>query len=253
VPVALLLAAVLMGIALGTVGAGGSILAVPALVYLGGLAPHDATVVSLLVVGASALTGAVVHAAGGRVDRRIVVPIIAGGFVGTAIGAAINQRLDGRVLLGLLAVAMLVAAARMWKGQVRSEGHAPHRAWPTLAAVGVALGIVTGLLGIGGGFLVVPLLVLVVGVPMRDAVGTSLVLIAASAFSALAAQLLLGTDVSTDEWTMGAVVAAFGAAGVVGGTRIAARLRVATLQRVFAIGLVPVALFMLADAAALVG
>jgi uncharacterized protein len=254
VPIALAAAAIAMGIALGTIGAGGSILAVPALMYLGGLSPHDATVVSLVVVGSTALVGGVIAARRGLVAWPVIAPIVAGGLIGTTLGASINQRIASWMLLALLGAAMLVAAERMF----RAPRYAPHEQGerhlpPTLALLlmGVALGSVTGLLGIGGGFLVIPLLVLFARVPMHHAVGTSLLLIAASALLAVTAHLVLGARVALETWMLGAWVAAAGVAGVIAGGAFGARLPATALRRGFAAGLVPVAALMLIDAARL--
>jgi uncharacterized membrane protein YfcA len=248
VPIGLLAAALVMGMSLGTLGAGGSILAVPALVYLGGLSPRDATVASLVVVGAAALAGALRHARIGNVTASALPMLLAGILVGTLAGAAANQRVDDAALLALLALAMLAAAWRMARDH-SSDAPPPARASQlVLLAAGALLGVVTGLLGIGGGFLAVPVLVTLAAIPMRAAIGTSLVLIAVSAGSALAAQLAMGARLTSDAWLMSAIVAAVGVMGVIAGAHVSALLPARALQRAFAALLVPVACFMIVDA-----
>lgn len=189
-----------IGLLLGLVGGGGSILTVPILVYAIGLDVREATATSLVVVGVTALVGAIPHARQGRVVPRTALAFGGTGILGAFAGTWLNTRVAGPVILFLFGVLMLVVAARMAftrkPGANRPEGdRAPRFRWPVLVA-GLVVGVMTGFFGVGGGFLIVPALVLVLGFPMRSAVGTSLVIIAInSAAGALAHLGAGGVDV----------------------------------------------------------
>ena len=178
-------AGLLIGASLGALGGGGSILTVPALVYLLGQSAHQATTVSLMVVGTAAAVGALVHARGGRVRLKAGAAFgglgIAGSYAGSRASAAVpaNVLLAGFGLL-MLAVAVMMILRRRGQAQ-RTQGAAPaggarHAILVGAAATGV--GLITGFFGVGGGFVVVPALVLVLGFDMPTAAGTSLVVIA---------------------------------------------------------------------------
>jgi uncharacterized membrane protein YfcA len=251
----------LIGLSLGALGGGGSILAVPVLVFVAGQSPTDATTTSLLVVGVASVVGAVGHWRHGRV--RLGPGLLFGllGVVGSLAGSALNRRLDGDVLLLAFSGLILVAAWRMVAGcpsctragerealvAEPSQGGTgvTVRARPLttarvleLVAVASFVGFLTGLFGVGGGFVIVPALTLVLRYPMPEAIGTSLVVIAVNTAMAFAARLGGSVDWGT---TLLFVVAA--TAGVVAGTRIADRIRVETMQRTFAALLVAVAVY----------
>jgi uncharacterized membrane protein YfcA len=188
-------AGLLIGISLGALGGGGSILTVPALVYLLGQSAHQAVTGSLLVVGIAAVTGAVAHARAGRAELRTGAIFgglgIAGSYAGSlaSTAAPAHWLLAGFGLL-MLAVAVLMMARR------RSDSRPVRRSAPAggarhtilVAAAATGVGLVTGFFGVGGGFVVVPVLVLVLGFDMPAAAGTSLVVIAVNSAAALAAR-----------------------------------------------------------------
>lgn len=226
---------VLVGILLGSLGGGGSILAVPVLVFVAGQTPAAATTTSLVVVGPAAAFGAFGHWRAGRVRVREGAAFAALGIVGSVLGSALNRRLDGDLLLLGFAVLLVVAAWRLLAagggrglGERRAGGAA-------VVATGVAVGFVTGLFGVGGGFVIVPALVLVLGFSMPMAVGTSLLVITVNSAAALAAR---GFDVA---WATALpfLVAAF--VGVLVGKRVADKVDARTLARWFAWTLLVVA------------
>ncbi|MFF4650778.1 sulfite exporter TauE/SafE family protein [Streptomyces sp. NPDC001380] len=239
-----LVAGAVVGLALGGLGGGSSMLAVPALIYLLGFAPAQATTAALLIVAATSATGLVAHARAGRVRWRTGALFAAAGLPAAAAAGALSSAVPGAVLT--LAFALLAAVAAWRMLATRRPAGPPRAAGPgRSAAAGAGLGAVTGLLGVGGGFLAVPALVSVLALPMAEAVGTSLLVITANSAAALVPRL--GSAGSLD-W---AVVAPFTAAAVLGawdGKRLANRLSGPALQRIFALALLAVAALMLLDA-----
>ncbi|MEV7595926.1 sulfite exporter TauE/SafE family protein [Kitasatospora sp. NPDC089797] len=235
-------AGAVVGLALGGLGGGGSMLAVPALVYLLGFSPALATTASLVIVAATSLTGLLAHARAGRVRWRTGALFAAAGLPAAAAGGALSARLPGALLTGAFAVLAALAAWRMLVPR-KADQQDRAAAGPTRsAAAGAGLGAVTGLLGVGGGFLAVPALVSVLAFTMAEAVGTSLLVITANSLAALLPRL--GATGSID-W---AVAAPFTGAAILGawdGKRLADKLSGRTLQRAFAVALFGVALLML--------
>jgi len=238
-----LVAGAVIGLALGGLGGGGSVLAVPALIYLLGFTPAEATTASLVIVTLTSVTALTGHARDGNVTWRTGLLFAAAGIVPAMLAGAAAGHLPQAVLTVAFSLIAALAALRMLR---------PARAEPTgrvnpgkAGATGAGLGAVTGFLGVGGGFLAVPALVGVLKLPMRRAVGTSLLVITINSLAALGARA--GTGMHLD-W---AVIAPFTAAAMLGawdGKRLAKKLKGKTLQRVFAYVLLAVAAFMLADA-----
>ena len=233
--------AALIGLSLGLLGGGGSILTVPVLVYVLGFAAKPAIAMSLPVVGVTSLVGAAMHWRLGnvRVPTALTFGLVAMG--GAFAGARLAVFLSGAVQLVLLAVVMLGAAGSMLRGtRAEAETTAPPRL-ALLAPIAFAVGVLTGLVGIGGGFLVVPALVLLARVPMRQAVGTSLLVIAMNSASGFAGYL--GT-VDLD-WAFLAGFTAAAIAGALVGTALVARVPQAALKRGFAVLLLAMGGFVL--------
>lgn len=235
------------GVLLGLLGAGGSVLTVPALVYLLGEPVGAATTAALAIVSGNAAVGAADNVRRGTVDRRVAVQFAAGGVCGALLGSYLNRLASGETILFLLALVMLGAAWPLWRGRSPADvaRAAARRRAPValVGSVGVLVGTLTGFFGVGGGFLIVPALILLLDVPVRSAVGTSLVIITVTALAGLAGHLSAG-EVS---WP---VTLAFGAAGVVGvllGTRASRRFSGAGLSRAFAVMLVLVAALLLVE------
>jgi len=225
-----LVLAVVIGLSLGLLGGGGSILAVPVLVYVAGLPPAFAVPVSLAAVGATSLVAAAMHAREGRVDLRVAFLFGGAGALGAALGARITPLLSPPVLLLAFAVVMLVAGVRMLGNGRGEKPDRPAPARPAVtAAAGLGVGLLTGLLGIGGGFLAVPALVLVAGLPMPRAVGTSLVVIALNAFGGLLSHAGHAPFVAGPA----ALFAGASIAGALGGSRLTGKVPPDRLRRAF--------------------
>nr|WSW65774.1 sulfite exporter TauE/SafE family protein [Streptomyces sp. NBC_00995] len=238
-----LVAGAVVGLALGGLGGGGSVLAVPALTYLIGMPPAEAITASLIIVTLTSITALTGHARDGNVVWRTGLLFAAAGIVPAMLAGTVAGHLPQAGLTIAFAVVAGVAALRMLRP---APAPAAGKVRPAKAgAAGAGLGAVTGLLGVGGGFLAVPALTRVLNLPMRRAIGTSLLVITINSIAALGARA--GTGVHLD-W---AVIAPFTAAAILGawdGKRYAQRLSGHTLQRVFACALLAVAAFMLADA-----
>lgn len=227
---------VLIGVSLGLFGGGGSILTVPILVYVAGLDAKQAIAGSLFVVGVTSAVGAVSYARAGRVRWRTGLLFGAAGMAGAYGGGRVGQYVPGSWLLAGFAVMMLATAVGMLRGRPAATGTAaapgPQRLRAPVVRVlaqGTVVGLVAGLVGAGGGFLVVPALVLLGGLPMSTAVGTSLVVIALQSAAGFAGHL---HSVSIDWPLLLAVTAAAIAGGVIGG-RLAGRIAPAALRRAF--------------------
>ena len=234
-----------IGIALGLTGGGGSILTVPVLIYLVGESVQSAIGTSLAVVGGIATQGVITQRK--RVDWRSATALGTFGIIGSYPGTLISQHLSGRLLLMLFAGVMLVAAAAMLRSKP-AEREGRSAPFVVVAVTGVALGFLTGFLGVGGGFLIVPALVLAIGLSMPAAVATSLAVIAFNAFVSL---VMRSTSASVD-WH---IVGWFLVGGVVGtfvGAAIGRRLDQTLLKRVFACFVIAIGLFTAASAAGII-
>jgi len=264
----------LIGLSLGALGGGGSILAVPALVYLLGLSPHQATTASLLVVGAAAVVGAVTHARSGRVRIKegtiFGVLGIAGSYAGSRASAAVpaNMLLAGFGCLMLTAAVAMIVRGRTGSralaaapsglpapdlpGQGQIPASQPAAGGPQrggrhpllIAAAATFVGLITGFFGVGGGFVVVPVLVLILGFDMPAAAGTSLVVIAIDSAAALASRAVHG-DLAVS-WALTMTFALAAVTGALAGGRLAGRISPQRLSAAFTVLLVAVAGYTLA-------
>ncbi|WP_395359229.1 sulfite exporter TauE/SafE family protein [Streptomyces sp. YH02] len=240
-------ASLLIGVSLGVLGGGGSILTVPILVYLAGQGTKEAIATSLFVVGVTSLAALVPHAWARRVRWR--TGLLFGGFsmAGAYGGGRLAGYVPGTVLLAGFALMMVATAVAMLRrprpGREadRSEESGPGLAG--LAAKGLAVGAVTGLVGSGGGFLVVPALAILGGLPMGVAVGTSLLVIAMNSFAGLAGHL---TGVTLD-WGLALSVTAAAVIGSTAGARLAGRIPQDTLRAAFGWFVVVMGIFVLAE------
>ncbi|WP_369355314.1 sulfite exporter TauE/SafE family protein [Streptomyces sp. cg2] len=239
-----LVAGAAVGLALGALGGGGSVLAVPALIYLLGLTPAAATTASLIIVTATSLTALCAHARTGNVRWRAGALFAAAGLLPAAAAGVVATRLPQPVLTAAFAAVAALAAVRMLRpgrtGSGRTAASRPVQA----AGTGAGLGALTGLLGVGGGFLAVPALVTVLAFEMQAAVGTSLLVISANSLASLVTR---GATTAGIDW---ALIAPFAGAAILGawdGKRLAAKVTGTLLQRTFAVVLLAVAAFMLVD------
>jgi uncharacterized protein len=190
-----------IGLSLGMLGGGGSVLAVPVLVYVLGQSVHQATAASLVVVTAGAVIGGLSHARDGRVCWRHAAGFTAAALPGVLAGTALGQALSDRALIAAFAVIMLAAAAATWRKATRdaishradlSRPGCPALQLARVLTAGLLVGALTGFFGVGGGFLIVPTLAVALALTTRMAVGTSLVIITATSLMALSAHLDVG-------------------------------------------------------------
>ncbi|MEO6066818.1 MAG: sulfite exporter TauE/SafE family protein, partial [Gemmatimonadales bacterium] len=178
--------ALLVGLSLGLLGGGGSILTVPIFRYALEMGVKESIGMSLGVVSVTSLVGALRHWHKGNLDLKALVAFAPAAILSTYLGARLAQYVPDVVQLVALGVVMLTAAILMWKGAppLSREGDGGRGRRPgAVIAIGVALGLLTGIVGVGGGFLIVPALVLLLGLDMKRAVGTSLGVIALNAAS----------------------------------------------------------------------
>lgn len=259
-----------VGLSLGLLGSGGAILTVPILVYLVGHDEKSAIAESLAIVASIAIAGMIRAAAQGRVNLRSAMLLAVPGIAGTYLGAHLATHVPGTVQLALLAVLMLTASTMMFKsgGGKRQKSAqqsldrcanatpdgkpaASRGVWIILLQ-GVGLGLATGLVGVGGGFLIVPVLVILQRLPMPTAVGTSLAIIAVNSSTGfLKYWSMLGTHVTPPgnalhiDWSIIAVFATLGIAGSLVGNALAGSINQNTLKRIFAVFLVVMAIYIL--------
>ncbi|MFZ2527537.1 MAG: sulfite exporter TauE/SafE family protein [Rhodococcus sp. (in: high G+C Gram-positive bacteria)] len=240
-----------IGVLLGLLGGGGSILAVPALVFGLGLDIEQAIPISLIVVGAASAVGALPKVRAHQVEWRLAGIFAATGIPATFAGSAVGRLLPESALLIGFAVVMVAAGARMLADRgdtgtacsTQGSGINWRRCASRSIPAGLAVGFLTGLFGVGGGFLIIPVLVLMLGITMPVAVGTSLVIIVANSAAGLVSHL---SSTSID-W---AITAAFAGTAIVGSLiagQIGTRLDTDRLQRWFAYLIFAVAAYVLVD------
>jgi uncharacterized membrane protein YfcA len=244
----------LIGLIVGAVGAGGAILALPVLVYVLGEGVGPASTASLIVVALAAAVGAGTHARGGHVCWRLAFTFSAPAAAGSLLGAIANAQVSPELLILAFIPVMLVAAGATWQraGEGREPGEGPCpavRAGPT-AAAGLGVGLLTGFFGVGGGFMIIPVLTLWLGAGFRRAVATSLVIITLTGTAALASHLVAGAAPS---WDVTVALAGGTAVGALVGASVSQRLPQAVLGRAFAVVVAVVALALLADVVLLGG
>lgn len=248
VPLALAAGAVI-GLVLGLVGAGGSILAVPLLVYLVGVPDaHAAIGTAAVAVSLSALLGLAGHARAGTVKWNCALVFAASGSLGALIGAQLGKATDPGLLLALFGLLMLVVGLSMLRPKntapnpdVRLTRTSAATLLPRLVPLGLGTGLLAGFFGIGGGFLIVPALMLATAMPIRFAVGTSLVAVFALGATTAASYALAGHV----DWQLTALMVAGGAAGSLIGIRLGNRLSSAKdlLSRLFALLVIATGLY----------
>ena len=226
-----LLGAVGIGLSLGLTGAGGSILTLPVLVYLAKVPPAQAVGLSLLVVGSAALAGAVQRARAGEVHLKAAAMFVLSGAAGTIPGSRLTHLLSPSALMVAFAVLMVAVALRMLTASGTGIQPAPECQPARCLAAGFGVGVLTGFLGVGGGFLLMPALVRFARLPLRTATGTSLAVIACNSASGFLGHLGEGAT----PWLMAAVFSLIAAAGVVAGGHVSGRLPETMLRKAFAV------------------
>ncbi len=237
----------LVGFSLGLVGGGGSVLAVPLLVYVVGVAnPHVAIGTSAIAVAANAATNLLNHHRVGNVIWRCALVFAAAGVVGAWFGSTLGKMVDGQKLLAAFAVLMMVIAGLMLRRRSTAEEKAVHLnrdTLPRLGVIGLATGVLSGFFGIGGGFLIVPGLMLATGMPILNAVGSSLVAVTAFGLTTAANYAASGAV----DWILAGLLLCGGVLGGFVGSRSAYALasRKGYLSMTFATLIFAVAIYML--------
>ena len=233
-----ILGAILIGLSLGIFGSGGSILTVPVLMYLVDMPANLAIASSLLIVAGISLFGSIPNIWHKRVSWPHVLLFGIPGMVGTYGGAWVGTLVDSVIQLSVFVLLMVVAAVMMWRSKKSSEA-TPKVNFLKVALDGVVVGVITGFVGVGGGFLIVPALVLLGGVPMIMAIGTSLLIIALKSVVGFAKyyEVLTAQNFSFD-WTVIGIMVVGGVAGSFFGAWIGHKLPKEKLQKAFSIFLI---------------
>lgn len=242
-----ILAGGIVGFSLGLIGGGGSVLAVPLLLYVVGVRdPHVAIGTSALAVALNAFANLAQHARAGNVKWPCAATFAASGVVGALIGSTIGKMIDGQHLLALFAVVMVAVGVSMLRGRSGEgdpEVHMNAMMAPRLIAVGLGAGLLSGFFGIGGGFLIVPGLIVASGMPILNAVGSSLFSVGAFGITTAANYALSGLV----DWRIAVLFIVGGVAGGMVGMKLAMRLASnrGALVKIFAVVLFAVAAYML--------
>lgn len=242
----------LIGVVLGLVGGGGSILAVPLLVYVVGVeSTHAAIGTAAVAVAANALAGLGCHARAGRVKWRCAAVFAIAGVIGAAIGAEVGKAFDGQRLLmlfGLLMIGVGLLMLRERRGaeapDVRLTRDSAAHLLPRLVPAGLGVGLASGFFGIGGGFLIVPALIVATAMPLSIAAGTSLVVVASLGLTTATSYALSGHV----DWTIVGILVAGGMAGAAAGIALGQQLalRKGLLERFFAVIVIFVGIYVTA-------
>lgn len=226
-----LLGAALIGLSLGLTGAGGSIITLPVLVYLAGLPPKEAIGLSLFVVGTASLVGAIQRIKCGEIHLKAGLMFALSGMLGATGGAQLTSLVSGNVLMMIFAVLMIVVAFNMLMGaKIEPSKEAECRPGRCLLA-GLSVGILTGFIGVGGGFLLMPALVKFAKLPLRVATGTSLAVISFNS----AAGFVSHFGEAPPRWTLAFTFAGIASVGVLLGSSFARQLPVSRLRQGFAL------------------
>ncbi|HRH45539.1 MAG TPA: sulfite exporter TauE/SafE family protein [Pyrinomonadaceae bacterium] len=232
-----------IGLSLGLIGGGGSILTVPILVYFLGVEMHEAVGMSLAVVGTTSLFGSYLHYRRDNLNFQAGLLFGISGIFGAFLGSPLTKMVAPNVLLLMFAALMFVVAVSMLWRKKNSNSEIRHEANRTKAILaGFGVGVLTGFLGVGGGFLIVPALVFFGGLPMKEAIGTSLFVI----FLNCIAGLIGHAAQNHFDWSLTFLVMILAVGGTILGTILSYRLDAHRLQKVFAMLVLGVALFLFA-------
>lgn len=237
-----------IGLVVGTVGGGGAILALPVLVYVLGEGVSPASTASLIVVALGASVGAGAQARHGQLCRRVALTFSVPAALGAYAGTLANTVVSGRALVLAFVPVMLCAAALTYlRGDQPAAGAdegCPELRLARTAGAGFAIGVMTGFFGVGGGFLIVPALTVLLTMPVRRAIATSLAIITLTGVAALVSHLAEGAE---PNWGLTLVLCAGAAAGALAGTALGRRLPTAALTHAFGVLVAALAIFLLVD------
>lgn len=224
-----------IGLLLGVMGSGGSIITLPVLVYVAGIHPQVAVPMSMVIVGSTSLFAAYLHARRGNFHLKAALLLGATGVIGAHFGAEGTHLVSSTTLMLFFAALLCIVGVLMFRDGV--EGLTPRTCLPVRClAVGAGVGLLTGFLGVGGGFLIVPALVAFAGLETRRAVGTSLAIIALNSAAGFLGQIRYAEL----DWRLTAAFTGLTLVGMVGGLSVASRLSETVLRKAFAILLVVV-------------
>ncbi len=230
-----------IGLSLGLIGGGGSILTVPILVYFLGVEAHEAVVMSLAVVGVTSFFGSYLHYKRGNLNFSSGVLLGGSGIFGAFLGSPLTHLIAPKALMLIFAALMFVVATSMLWRRKNAENETIHETNLTKAILaGFGVGVLTGFLGVGGGFLIVPALVFFGGLPMKKAIGTSLFVIALNCVAGLLGHLSYGMF----DLKMTLLVTILAVSGAIAGTILSHRFPVSNLQKSFAFLVLAVASFL---------
>ncbi|RJF71896.1 sulfite exporter TauE/SafE family protein [Deinococcus cavernae] len=235
--------AALIGLSLGLLGSGGSILTVPVLVYLVGEETKLAITESLAIVGSISLFGMLPYARKGLVNWPRFAWFGVPGLLGTTLGASLSQHMTGSLQLTIFAVVMLLAAFMMFRPGAKEQPEPGHCSPGFTALQGLGVGLLTGVVGVGGGFLIIPALVLLGKLPMKYAVGTSLAIITLNSYSGFAKHVAQAQEPL--HWPLILIFAAIGIAGSWLGSRLGQKVSNTALRKGFAAFLVVMGAYVL--------
>lgn len=238
--------ALLIGASLGLMGGGGSILTVPVLVYALKMQPKESIALSLAIVGATSLIGSFSHFKAGNINVKVAMVFGPVAMAGTFLGAKLSVFLSGATQLIIFAIVMIIAAYFMFKGkkEINTNDNDQKNAklnYPLIIAEGVFVGILTGIVGVGGGFMIVPALVLLAHIPMKEAIGTSLLIIALKSFAGFLGYL----DKVSIDWSFLGQFTIFTTIGIIVGSYFVKFISQEKLKKMFAIFLVVMGVFIL--------
>lgn len=242
------LGAAFIGLSLGLLGSGGSILTVPVLIYLVGEPDKLAIAESLAIVGGISLFGAIPYAIKKQIDWRSVIMFGLPGVIGTYLGAALSRFIPGVVQLILFAVVMLLAAYMMFKPQKQAKATSEEikRSPIKIGLEGLLVGLLTGLVGVGGGFLIIPALVILGGLSMSVAVGTSLLIITAKSFAGFYKYWhVLSEQGMNINWNLILIFTIIGMIGSFIGSKLNSKVSNQSLRKGFAVFLVIMGIYVL--------
>lgn len=234
----------LIGLTLGLTGAGGSIITIPILLYLLNMDIHNATGTSLIIVGISALEGAIQYMFGKRkyVHWKISIVFSIAGIFGAFLGSYINSLISGKIILYSFSVLMLIIGILMLKEKntqnkkdlnlqsISLQNIKGFNAWIKFIFSGFGIGLMTGFFGVGGGFLIVPVLVLILGFPIKDAIATSLLVIALNCLWGVLSRL---SGVGSIEWVQALYISIGAIIGMAFGVIIAKKIKAGFLTHIF--------------------